>query len=49
MAQISYIAFFPPLMAMVLGYVFLNESLSILAILGAGLIILGAVLINRNE
>ena len=49
MAQISYIAFFPPLIAMVLGYVFLKESLSILAILGSGLIILGAVLINRNE
>ena len=30
MAQISYIAFFPPLIAMVLGYVFLKESLSIL-------------------
>ena len=49
MAQMSYIAFFPPLIAMVLGYVFLKESLSIMAILGSGLIILGAVLINRNE
>lgn len=49
MAQISYIAFFPPLMATVLGWVFLDESLSILAIIGAGLVILGAVLINRNE
>ena len=41
--------FFPPLIAMALGYVFLKESLSILAILGSGLIMLGAVLINRNE
>jgi len=49
MAQISYIAFFPPLFATILGWVILDESLSILSILGGGLIIFGAVLINRNE
>lgn len=49
MAQISYIAFFPPLLATILGWAILDESLSMLAIAGGGLVILGAVLINRNE
>ena len=49
MAQISYIAFFPPLLATILGWAVLDESLSMLAIAGGGLVILGAVLINRNE
>ena len=48
MSQISYIAFFPPLLATILGWVILGESLSMLAIAGGGFIILGAVLINRN-
>ena len=48
MSQISYIAFFPPLLATILGWVILGESLSMLAIAGGVFIILGAVLINRN-
>jgi len=49
MSQISYIAFFPPVMASILGWIFLDEKLSILAIFGGGLVIFGAVLVNLNE
>jgi len=49
MSQISYIAFFPPVLASILGWIFLDEKLSILAILGGGFVIFGAVLVNLNE
>ena len=49
MSQISYIAFFPPVLASILGWIILDEILSILAIFGGGLVILGAVLVNLNE
>ena len=49
MSQISYIAFFPPVLASILGWVFLDEKLSILAIIGGGFVIFGAVLVNLNE
>jgi probable blue pigment (indigoidine) exporter len=49
MSQISYIAFFPPVLASILGWIILDEKLSILAIFGGGLVILGAVLVNLNE
>ena len=49
MSQISYIAFFPPVLASILGWVILDEKLSILAIFGGGLVILGAILVNLNE
>jgi len=49
MSQISYIAFFPPVLASILGWIILNEKLSMLAIFGGGLVILGAVLVNLNE
>ena len=49
MAQISYIAFFPPLMATALGWIFLDEVLSTLSIFGGIFIIFGAVLINLHE
>ena len=49
MSQISYIAFFPPVMASILGWILLDEKLSILAIFGGGLVIFGAVLVNLNE
>lgn len=48
-SQISYIAFFPPVLASVLGWIILDERLSILAIFGGGFVILGAVLVNLNE
>ena len=49
MAQISYIAFFPPLMATALGWIFLDEVLTTLSIFGGIFIIFGAVLINLHE
>jgi len=49
MSQISYIAFFPPVLASVLGWIILDEKLSILAIFGGGLVIIGACLVNINE
>ena len=49
MSQISYIAFFPPVLASILGWIMLDEKLSILAIFGGGLVIIGAVLVNLNE
>jgi len=49
MSQISYIAFFPPVLASILGWIFLDEKLSILAIIGGGFVIFGAVLVNLNE
>jgi drug/metabolite transporter (DMT)-like permease len=48
-SQISYIAFFPPVLASILGWIILDERLSILAIFGGGFVILGAVLVNLNE
>lgn len=44
--QISYIAFFPPLIAAVLGWVILDEHLSPLAILGGIMVLSGGLLIN---
>ena len=49
MAQISYIAFFPPLMATALGWIFLDEVLTTLSIFGGLFVIFGAVLINLHE
>ena len=48
-SQISYIAFFAPVLASILGWIILDERLSILAIFGGGFVILGAVLVNLNE
>ena len=49
MAQISYIAFFPPLMAPALGWIFLDEVLTTLSIFGGLFVIFGALLINLHE
>jgi len=46
MGQISYVAFFPPLIATIIGWIFLQEILTPPAILGSLLVISGAVLIN---
>lgn len=46
MPQISYVAFFPPVIATTLGWLFLNEVLTYSAIIGAILIIFGAVIIH---
>ncbi|MBL7014358.1 MAG: DMT family transporter [Candidatus Marinimicrobia bacterium] len=46
MPQISYVAFFPPVIATTLGWIFLNEVLTLSAIIGASMIVSGAVLIH---
>ncbi len=44
--QISYVAFFPPIIAIIIGWFFLGEVLTTIAILGAILVIGGALVIN---
>ena len=44
--QISYTAFYPPIIATFVGWVFLDEALPFLAILGSTLIILGGYLVS---
>lgn len=44
--QISYITFFPPMIAAILGWTILGEHLSSLAIVGAILVLTGAIMIN---
>ncbi len=44
--QISYIAFFPPMIAALLGWIILDEHLSPLALMGAVLVLTGAAMIN---
>ncbi|MDP6533259.1 MAG: DMT family transporter [Candidatus Marinimicrobia bacterium] len=48
MNQIAYIAFFPPLIASVLGWIFLGEHLTFFAIIGGILTVSGAVMVNLN-
>jgi len=47
--QVSYVAFFPPIAAITIGWIFLGEVLSSVAIIGAILIIGGALIINFPE
>lgn len=49
MGQISYVAFFPPLIATIIGWIFLQEVLTLPAIFGSLLVISGAVLINLKR
>ena len=46
MNQIAYIAFFPPMIATVLGWIFLGEHLTFFAIIGGVLIVSGALMVN---
>lgn len=48
MNQIAYIAFFPPLIASVLGWIFLGEHLTFFVIIGGILTVSGAVIVNLN-
>ncbi|MBT3216200.1 MAG: EamA family transporter [Candidatus Marinimicrobia bacterium] len=48
MNQIAYIAFFPPMIATVLGWVFLGEHLTFFALIGGAFIVIGAVMVNLN-
>lgn len=49
MTQIAYIAFPPPVIASFLGWKFLDEALTPLAIVGAVLVISGAVAVNLKR
>ncbi len=44
--QISYVAFFPPVIATIIGWLILDEKLTNPAIIGALLVLTGALLIN---
>ena len=46
--QITYVAIFPPIVAIITGSIFLNEQLTIKEIIGTILILSGAVLIYRK-
>ena len=48
-SQLSYVAFFPPIIAIIAGWVFLNETLSLISLFGATLIIFGGFLINYKS
>lgn len=49
LAQITYVTFFPPIIAIFIGWIFLDEQLSSLILIGAGLIIFGALLVNYRR
>jgi drug/metabolite transporter (DMT)-like permease len=49
MTQIAYVAFPPPVIASFLGWTFLGEALTPIAILGAMLVITGAVAVNLKH
>lgn len=49
MARIAYIAFPPPVIASILGWKFLSETLSPVIIFGAALVLLGAVMVNLKK
>jgi len=49
LSQITYVAFFPPILAIIIGWIFLGEQLSFLILLGASLIIFGALLVNYKR
>ncbi|MFQ6678217.1 MAG: DMT family transporter [Fidelibacterota bacterium] len=49
MTQIAYIAFPPPVIAFMIGWYFLDETLTLLSILGAVIVIIGAVIVNLKR
>ena len=49
LTQITYVAFFPPIIAIFVGWFFLNEQLSAIILFGAFLIILGVLLVNYKR
>ena len=46
--QVTYVAIFPPIVAIIMGWIFLNEVLTIKEIIGTILILSGSVLIYRK-
>ncbi|MEE8341906.1 MAG: DMT family transporter [Candidatus Neomarinimicrobiota bacterium] len=49
LTQITYVTFFPPIIAILIGWIFLDEQLSFMILIGAGLIVFGALLINYRK
>lgn len=49
LTQITYVTFFSPIIAIFIGWIFLDEQLSFMILIGANLIILGAVLVNYRR
>ena len=49
LTQITYVAFFPPIIAILIGWVLLDEQLSPMILIGATLIIMGALLVNYKR
>jgi len=48
-SQISYVAFFPPVIAIIVGWIILDEILTPFAMIGAALILFGALIINYRR
>ena len=49
MSQIAYVAFPPPVIAFIIGWYFLGEALTPISILGAFMVIGGAVIVNLKR
>ncbi len=49
MMQISYVALFPPVIATIIGWIFLNEQLNMMMILGTILVLSGAFILNIKK
>ncbi len=49
MSQIAYVAFPPPVIAFMIGWYFLGETLTLISILGAFMVIGGAVIVNLKR
>ena len=49
LSQITYVTFISPIVAIFVGWIFLDEKLSILIIIGAALILFGALLVNYKR
>lgn len=49
LTQITYVAFFPPIIAIFIGWIYLDERLSSIILFGASLIIFGAILVNYRR
>ena len=47
--QISYTAFYPPIVASLVGWLFLGESLPFIAIVGSAMIIAGGYLVVSKK
>ncbi len=47
MTQISYVALFPPVIATLVGWIFLDERLTPVMLIGAGLVLAGGLMIQR--